>query len=58
MHPEDLFREQAVQSQILAAVQIQTTSQNVLKKKKKKSTRFKCSAETPSCSVAVAVKKE
>lgn len=33
MHHEDLFREQAVQSQILAAVQIQAGSQNVFKKK-------------------------
>lgn len=54
MSHEDLFREQAVQSQILAAVQTQTASQNVFKEP----TRLKCSAETQSCSVAGPTKKE
>lgn len=54
MYHEDLFREQAVQSEILAAVQTQTASQNVFKEP----TRLKCSAETQSCSVAAPTKKE
>lgn len=44
--------EQAVQPEKLAAVQIQTASQNVLKEP----TRKKCCAETQSCSVAVQTK--